>query len=146
MHAAVEAAFARFTVVALFADPPHWQDAVDAWTRKWGERVQVKASPGHPLEWWTQRPKMMADALERFHEAVAEKRISHDGNVTLTRHMLHARRRVGRSGVTIAKEHPKSANKIDAAMASVLAYEARASAVAQGIGKIKPRSKKLYRF
>lgn len=146
MNAAVDAVFERFTVVAFFADPPLWQDYVDKWTRRHGERVQVKASPGHPFEWWTQRPKMMADALERFHEAVVEKRISHDGNVTLARHMLHARRRVGRSGVTIAKEHPKSANKIDAAMASVLAYEARASAVVQGIGKAKPRSKKLYRF
>jgi phage terminase large subunit-like protein len=73
--------------------------------------------------------------------------MSHDGSTTLTRHVLNARRRVSRSGVSIAKEHPGSPRKIDAAMAAVLAYEARADAVATGVGAAtKQRSKRLHRF
>jgi hypothetical protein len=45
---------------------------------------------------------------------------------------LNARRRTGRSGTTIAKEHPDSARKIDAAVAAVLAWQARLDAVAAG--------------
>jgi hypothetical protein len=51
----------------------------------------------------------------------------------LTRHALNARRRISRSGVTIAKEHPGSPRKIDAVMAAVLAYECRQDAVALGV-------------
>ena len=59
----------------------------------------------------------------------------HDGDAVLTRHVLNARRRVGRSGVTISKEYPKSPKKIDAAMAAVLAYECRADAVTAGLAR-----------
>lgn len=143
---AVRAAFDRFEVVAFYADPPHWQDYVDRWSREFGTKLQVRASQQRPLEWWTNRPRLMADALERFHDAVIEHRLAHDGDVTLTRHVLNARRRVGRSGLTISKEHPKSSHKIDAAMAAVLAYEARADAVALGVGAKPKKSKRLYRY
>jgi hypothetical protein len=143
---AVAAAFERFTVVAFYCDPPHWQDYVDRWTRDFGDRVQVKASAQRPFEWWTNRPKVMVDVLARFHDAVIDKRLSHDGSSLLTRHVLNARRRAGRTGITIAKEHPGSPRKIDAAMAAVLAYEARADSIAAGVGVRRTASKRLYRF
>jgi phage terminase large subunit-like protein len=147
VDAAVKAAFDRFEVAAFFADPPHWQDYVDSWTAEFGEQLQVKASQSHPIEWWTNRPRVMVDTLARFHDAVIDKVLSHGGDSLLTRHVLNARRRVGRSGLTIAKEHPKSPRKIDAAMAAVLAYEARSDCVAQGVKSLRrKKSKKLYRY
>ncbi len=146
VDAAVAQAFGRFTVVGFFADPAHWQDYLDRWTREFGDRLPVKATQNRPIEWWTNRPRVMVEALARFHDAVVEHRLSHDGDPTLTRHVLNARRRAGRTGVTISKEHPTSNRKIDGAMAAVLAYEARADAIAAGVLTTKQASKRLYRF
>jgi phage terminase large subunit-like protein len=52
----------------------------------------------------------------------------------LTRHVLNARRKPTSSGIHIAKEHPDSAKKIDAAVAAVLAWRARVDAMAAGVG------------
>lgn len=146
IDAAVASAFDRYEVVAFFADPPQWQDYVDRWTAEFGDRLQVKASQSHPLEWWTNRPKVMVAALERFHEAVLSGQLTHDGSTLLRRHVLNARRRVSRSGIQISKEYPMSPRKIDAAMAAVLAYEARADAVAAGVMSRPKKSKRLQRF
>ena len=135
VDAAVFQAFDRFKVIGFYADPPHYQDYVDRWTAEFRSRLRVLASQKHPVEWWTTRPTQMVNALERFHEALVSRTLSHDGSSTLTRHVLNARRRVGRSGVTISKEYPKSPKKIDAAMAAVLAYECRADAVTAGYAR-----------
>lgn len=133
VDAEVFAAFDRFQVVGFYADPPHWQDYLDRWNREFGDRLKVHATQQRSLEWWTNRPRAMALALERFYEATRAGQLLHDGGSVLTRHVLNAHRRPGRSGVTISKESPTSSRKIDAAMAAVLAYEARADAVAAGV-------------
>jgi phage terminase large subunit-like protein len=51
--------------------------------------------------------------------------------------VLNARNRKGPSGMWIAKEHPDSSNKIDAAWALVAAYAARIDALAAGMGEIR---------
>lgn len=146
VDAAVFHAFDYFTVVGMYADPAFWQDALDRWSHEFAERVLVRATQTRPLEWWTNRTRPMVEALARFQDAVVEQRLSHDGNPVLTRHALNARRRVGRVGLTIAKENPHSNRKIDAVMAAVLAYEARADAIAGGVTASRKTSKKLYRF
>lgn len=147
VDATVAASFDRYTVVGFYADPPHWMDACDRWTREYGEGLKVKASNTKPIEWWTNRLRSMIDALARFHSAVVEKRITHDGSAVLTRHVLNARRRLGRSGLSISKEHPGSPRKIDAAIAATLAYEARAAAISTGAGEPeRAASRRMYRF
>jgi hypothetical protein len=151
IDAAVAAAFERFDVVAFYADPPHWQDYIDKWTTEFGARLRVRSSQKHAIEWWTNRPTAVVAALKRFHDAVAEARVTpggalesrltHDGSTQLRRHVLNARRRVSRAGIQIAKEYPGSARKIDAAMASVLAYEARGDAVAAGFARPRRQRK-----
>ncbi|WP_030997492.1 terminase [Streptomyces sp. NRRL F-5630] len=160
VDAAVARAFDRYEVCGFYADPPHWQDYVDAWTRDHGDDLKVRATQSRPLEWWTNRPTAMESALDRFMEAVDDKALSHAETLdpehesealrrgaTLTRHVLNARRRpMGRNHLGIGKEHQKSPKKIDAAMSAVLAYECRADAVALGITKRKKRSRKLNAF
>lgn len=135
VDAEVSAAFDRYDVVGFYADPPMWQDYLDRWNREFGAGLQVHATAQRPVEWWTNRLRPMAQALERFYDAVRDGALTHDGGSILTRHVLNAHRRVNRSGITIAKENPMSGRKIDAAMAAVLAYEARADAVAKGVGQ-----------
>lgn len=127
VDAAVAQAYERFNVSRFYADPPYWQDYIDRWA---GEFESV-------VEWWTNRQKAMVAALERFHTAVREGGLSHPSDEDLTRHMLNTRRRETRSGTLIGKDRKGSPRKMDAAMAAVLAYEARADVVAAGALKKK---------
>jgi hypothetical protein len=137
---AVAAAFERYTVLGFYCDPALWQDYVDRWTHRFGERLKVRASQQRPLEWWTNRPVAMVAALERFHTAVTSGALSHEGDSLLTEHVLNARTRISRAGTTIGKDSPKSPRKIDAAMAATLAYECRSDAVAAGATPDAPRA------
>ncbi|MDX2528046.1 terminase [Streptomyces europaeiscabiei] len=135
--ASVEEAFSRFRVVGMYADPAKWEGHVADWEARWGSGLQVKATRDHPIEWWMTggRSNLIVRALEKFHSAVLDRELSHDGSSTLARHVLNARRRKGRSGIQIMKEHPDSARKIDAAIAGVLAWQARLDAVAKGLAE-----------
>ncbi|GGX27006.1 terminase [Streptomyces chryseus] len=160
VDSAVSRAFEKYDVCGFYADPPHWQDYVDRWTSDFGEDLRVRATQARPLEWWTNRPTAMEQALDRFVEAVDDKALSYAGTekadddapfsklgATLTRHIVNAKRRpMGRNHIGIGKEHPKSPKKIDAAMSAVLAYECRADAVAAGITKRKKKSGRLVAF
>lgn len=143
---AVRQAMDTYQVVGFFCDPAVWESYVDQWSMDYGSRMKVKANHIRPLEFRMNRPLAVVTALERFHAAVLSTTLSHDGNNALTRHVLNAKRRMGRSGMVIAKEHPSSSRKIDAAYAAVLAFEARSAALAGGLDITPRRSKKLVRF
>jgi len=135
--AEVEDAMNRWDVLGMYADPAKWEGHVADWEAKWGAGLKVKATRDHPVEWWMTggRSLLIVRALEKFHSAVIDRELSHDGSSVLTRHALNARRRNSRSGIQIAKEHPDSARKIDAIVAAVLAYQARLDAVSKGLAE-----------
>lgn len=137
VDAAVAATFGRYNVVGFYADPAKWETYVATWEARYHARLKVKASRDHPIEWWMTggRAGLIVRALEQFHSAVVDREATHDGSYALTRHVLNARRRPTRSGLQIAKEHPDSPRKIDAAVAAVLAWQARLDALAAGVGK-----------
>ena len=132
VDATVRALFDRFDVWRLYADPPYWQSWIAQWRGAFGEtRV---------IEWWTNRRRPMATALESFDTGMREGRIAHDGSADMARHVANARRHDlgertedGRRLWLIQKERPDSPHKIDAAMAAVLSWEARTDAVASGV-------------
>lgn len=130
--ARVHWAFNRWKVVAFFADPPHWQDYIDAWEKEWGEELHVKASPGSAIKWWTKRDIPMALALERLWQAISLKEIKIDAHPVLVRHFLNARVWDRRGGTVIGKETKNSVKKMDGAMAATLANEARAAYLLKG--------------
>jgi hypothetical protein len=141
VDAEVRAAFERYQVVGFYADPAKWETYVADWEARYGGRLKVKATREHPIQWWMTggRASLTVRALEKFESAVVDGELTHDGASELTRHVLNARRRVSRTGVQIAKEHPESSKKIDAAVAAVLAWQARLDAVAAGLGKARGR-------
>lgn len=134
--AAVKEAFDNFSVVGFYADPAKWESHVVSWEAEFGSRLKVKASRANPVSWWMTggRSVQTVRALEQFRSAVLDGELSHDGSSPLTRHVLNARMMRGNRAGQIAKEHPDSPNKIDAAVAAVLAYQARLDAVAAGAG------------
>jgi phage terminase large subunit-like protein len=130
----VKKAHETYKVIGMFADPAKWESYIAQWESDFGRNYKVKSSQSHPIEWWMtgNRSYLVVRALEQFANAVIDRELVHSGDLALTRHVLNARRRLGRSGLSIAKEHPDSKNKIDAAVAAVLAYQARLQALSKG--------------
>ena len=83
------------------------------------------------LEWATYRTKQMHEALERFRTDLVERRIRHDGCPTTALHMANARM-LAKTSDRYLLAKPSQVQKIDAAMASVLAHEAAADAHVDG--------------
>jgi len=131
---AIAAAFARWDIWRMYADPPYWESLVAEWAGRYGETRVV--------EWWTNRRKAMAYAIRSFHTAIQSSELMHDGSPHLARHIGNACRRQiplhddqGLPMWTIYKEQPESPHKIDAAMAAILSWEARNDALAAGVGQ-----------
>lgn len=145
VESAVATCFERYNVVGFFADPAKWESYVAGWEARYAKKLKVKSTREHPIEWWMVggRTGLVVRALGEFHSAVIEGDLTHDGSFALMRHVLNARRRPTRSGLTIAKEHPDSPRKIDAAIAAVLAWQARLAAVAAGVGKSRSVPKRI---
>jgi phage terminase large subunit-like protein len=129
---ALASCFERWNVWRLYADPPYWDGTVSGWAGEYGDKVVI--------EWRTNRYRIMAAAIKAYVNAIANGEISHDGDPALARHLansyrrdLHQRDEEGKPLWIIQKERPDSIFKIDAAMASILADEARRDALASGV-------------
>jgi phage terminase large subunit-like protein len=131
VDAAVDEAFAKYRVLRLYADPPFWQTELRAWMRQYGER--------RVIPWATARTTQMSAAVERFRTDAIAGTLAHDGGSLLRRHVLAAHMRKVRAGYWIEKGTASSPDKIDAAVAAVLAYEARNDAI--DAGEDRPRSR-----
>lgn len=132
VDACISSLFGRYNVWRMYADPPYWQSWLSTWQGRYGdERV---------IEWWTNRRKQMAAALEAYDTAIADGSLSHDGGDVLTRHIGNAHRHElphrddeAKPLWLIRKDRADSPYKIDAAMAAVLSWEARKDAIALGV-------------
>jgi phage terminase large subunit-like protein len=138
VHTAIAAAHERWTVYALYCDPPYWETQVNEWAGRYPKVV----------EWWTNRPRVMANAIRGFVGGIVGGDLGHDGSPTLRNHIGNARRETinmldeqGERLWVIRKERPDSPQKIDAAMAAILSWEARGDALASGILNVKPKSR-----
>ena len=131
--------FKMYKVVGFYADPALWETHVADWEAKYGAHLPLKSTVAHPIEWWMTgtRNTKVVEALRQFLDAVLDKELRHDGSPILWSHVINARRRATTQGTQISKETPESPNKIDAAVAGVLAWQARLDAVAKGIGAKK---------
>jgi hypothetical protein len=137
VDAKVKETFNSYNVVGFYADPAKWESYVADWEAKYSHKLKIQSSSKHPIEWWMTggRSALIAKALESFHTAVVQQEMTHNGSSILTRHVLNARRVVRGKTLQIGKKHPESEEKIDAAVAAVLAWQARIDAVAKGLVK-----------
>ncbi len=128
---AMAAAFDRWNVWRVYADPPYWETTVDEWAGEYGEERVVK--------WSTRQWHRMADACRAYHNAIVDGTLSHDGNELFARHIANAQRLElqgradnGERLWVMVKERPDSPKKIDAAVAGCLSWLARSDAIAAG--------------
>lgn len=131
---AVAAAFKRWKVWRMYADPPHWESMIERWAGEYGVESVAK--------WETNRWPKMAVCLRAYRNAQMAKEVSHDGDADFSRHIGNAFRKTlaqrdeNKEPLWIIyKERKDSPNKIDAAMAGALSWEARGDAVEAGMLK-----------
>jgi hypothetical protein len=143
VDAAVRSLFERFNVWRMYADPPYWQSWIAKWIGEFGDK--------RVIEWLTTRNRQMSAALEGFDTSIKAGTLTHDGSKELDRHIGNSRRRTlpqvdeqGKPMWVIQKERPDSPQKIDAAMAAVLSWEARTDAIAAGAVNEKPWDGHIY--
>jgi len=103
----------RFNVLEIACDPFRWQRS-----------MQVLQDAGLPVvEWPSTSASRMIPACAKFYDAVVGEKLTQDGNALLTRHISNAVVKVDRLGPRIVKEHRGSPRKIDAAVASIIAFD-----------------------
>lgn len=125
VDAAVHQTFDRFTVVGFFADVREWESFTKiTWPQRWRDDLAVWAVPGgkqpEPIAWdMRSHDYDFTMACELVEAEIAEVKFTHDANPALRRHVANARRRDGRYGISVRKESPNSAAKIDAAVCMI---------------------------
>lgn len=142
VDATVQAAFEKYRVVAFWGDPSHvlddetmdryWDALFDEWHRRYRSRLRLWAREGRQSGHAVMFDMALIDSQKRFVEALAQteadieaQTLTHDGDARLRRHVLAAVRTPTRAGLSIAKRHRESPDKIDLAVAMVGARMAR---------------------
>jgi len=117
--AAIDEAFSRFHVLAMYADPWHWRSELQELAAHHGEDVVV--------EWNSASSARMGPASDAFLAAVLKGEITHDGSQALKAHMLNAVAKRTAQGDLIARD-ARRPRDTDLATAAILAYEASRTA------------------
>lgn len=121
----VRQCLAFYNVKLFFAAPQNWQDIVGRW---------YEENEGVVEEFWTNQKLKYAKATEEFETAVYSKRLVHDGDATLTRHIGNCLTEELVSGMVIPrKASTHSEYYISAAEAAILAFAAAQEAVQRGL-------------
>lgn len=130
---AVHRAFLRFKVVGFYADVALWESYIDAWSREYRGKLKVKASTTSAIGWdMRSRQQIATRGTERFAAAIRDGQIRHSGDAVLRRHVLNARKRHNRYGISFGKESRESPNKVDGFAAAQLADMARHDLIEKG--------------
>jgi phage terminase large subunit-like protein len=91
---------------------------------RWQRSMEVLEQAGLPIvEWPSTSPRRMVPACAKFYDAVVEKRLIHDGDPVLSRHLDNAVTKIDNIGPRIVKDKKHSPRKIDAAVAAILAVD-----------------------
>lgn len=108
---AIRAACKRWKVREVVCDPYRWQ-----------RTMAVLADERLPIVEFPQSPQRMVPATSRFYEAVMNRKMTHDGDQRLARHIANCVAYEDSRGRRIRKETKWSSNRIDLAIAAVMAF------------------------
>ena len=91
---------------------------------RWQRSMAILEDLGLPIvEYPSTSARRMVMSCAKFFDAVTESRLTHDGDPLLARHLDNCVVKNDNLGVRIVKENRASPRKIDAAVASVIAYD-----------------------
>ena len=129
--AVVDETFRTWKVWRMYADPSHWDTQIAEWAGRWGDERVVELP--------TRLTRKMAIALKAYATAIKGGEVSNNGDKAFARHIgaanklaLGFRDEDDTPLWLIQKDRPGSPNKIDAAMAGCLSWQARLDAIGKG--------------
>jgi hypothetical protein len=125
VRAAIDEVMSTYTVARMYCDPQDWRTEIGEWALAYGPVV---------FEWATNRTSQMYEAIRTFEVDLATGRIEHDDCPIARTHIANARK-VAKPGQKYILGKPADHQKIDVAMARILAHEAKNDALAAGWGK-----------
>lgn len=127
VDAMVRSAIATYDVVGMRADVKEFESYVDGWSRDFGRKMKIKASPANNIAFDMRgNQKVFGLDCERFLDAVLEGELVHDGNKVMRQHVLNAKRHPTQyDSISIRKASKDSSRKIDVAVCAVLAWGIR---------------------
>lgn len=121
----VRSTFSKFKVKAFFADVNLWESYITDWTNDLGSGLAVKARQDAAIAFdMRNRQQETTRAHERLISSIVEGKVFFDGDLSLRRHTMNARRFVNNFGQYFRKESQDSNRRIDAYAAWMLAHEA----------------------
>jgi phage terminase large subunit-like protein len=120
-------------VRAFYADVALWESYIANWSETYREILLIKASAqsatGFDMRGNQQK---IARGVEAFIQSLVDKRIKHNGHKLLRVHVLNAKRRRNRFGLTFAKENAESPRKVDGLAAALLSVMAMNDLIESG--------------
>lgn len=126
VNAAVDELMERFKVRRFYCDPHDWYSEIGDWSLKYGDEKV--------FEWNTSRISKMYDEIKRFEVDLKERRVTHDGCPIAALNFANARK-IAKPGQKYVLGKPTQHQKIDVAMARILAHTAASDARLDGWGE-----------
>jgi phage terminase large subunit-like protein len=102
----------HYEVVEIACDPSQWRAQLQAWSEI-----------GWPVTEWPFSLSRIVPAWKEFYAAVLEKRLTHDADPGLARHVANLVLKVDRQGARPTKEFAGSGRKIDRFTAALIAWD-----------------------
>lgn len=125
VDATVEKAFEQWSILAFFADVKEWEGFTKiTWPERYADQLLVHSVPGgkdpQAIAWDMRSHSFdFTAACELTENEITERSFTQDGHPMLHRHIVNARRRPNRYGVSISKESRDSSRKIDLAVCMI---------------------------
>lgn len=138
LDARVTEIFDTYKPVAFYFDPSHakaddtieddryWWPLVDDWSRRYGSRLKhwpvQSGDKKHAVAFDMLTPRaqqIFQPAVSQLREDLQNGEVVHHGGKRLQQHMKNARKREGRYGMTVGKEHRSSSRKVDLAVCAI---------------------------
>jgi phage terminase large subunit-like protein len=110
VEARMEEIFRSYRVREIVCDPFRWQRSMEEWE-----------SAGLPIVEFPQSPARMVPATAALYDAIVNKRLKHNGDSRLARHVDNATPYTSRHGTQIRKGREQN-KKIDLIVAAIMAY------------------------
>lgn len=134
---AVHRAFEQYEVEAFFADVALWESYISEWSRDYGHRLKIGGGGRNKIGWDMRGAgdkvtvaneltmRMVRDGMLSWADLDPERDVrEYKLAQTLRMHLLNARRRENKVGVSFGKETKDSPKKVDGYAALVLAVAA----------------------
>lgn len=127
----IASVMAQYRVRGFYSDVAHFESYVDKWSHEYASTLEVQACTKSAVGWDMRgRLAQLTAATERVVAAIQDGSLQHDGGSLLRRHVLNAKRRPNRWGISFGKERKDSPKKVDGFASLQLADMARADLLA----------------